>query len=103
MRDIVTFDKVYKFAGDQKKYRATIRLPFGWSIEADAVMYDRWRLFVAGGGIHWGEPWGYDGKLWAVNLRVYVFGLSLGLRGVPPELPPTGWEDDEDAEAPRDA
>lgn len=99
MRDIVTFEKVYMFTGDSKKYRATLRLPRGWSIEADAVVYGRWRLFVAGGGIHWGEPWGYDGKLWAVNLRVYVLGILLGLRGVPPELPPNEWEDDEAKES----
>lgn len=98
MSDLVRFEKIAAFLGDTTKWRAVVRLPMGWQVEADVAVYDRWRLFVAGGGIHWAEPWAYDGKLWAVNLRVYVFGLSLGLRGPAPELPLTGWEDDETSE-----
>lgn len=80
------------------KWRLQARLVGGWRFEVDAVRYNRPRLLCVGGGIHLGEPWGEEGALWSVNLRVYDFGLSIGFRGPEPELLEIDPDSDDDEE-----
>lgn len=85
---------------EEAKWQLRVALVFGWRFEASVVCYNRWRLAVVGGGLHLGEPWGYDGALWSLNVRLYAFGLSIGLRGPapePPQIEPDEWDDESDA------
>lgn len=94
----VTFDRRDAFVGDHTTYLMRVRLVFGWDFDATITAYRRWRLAVIGGGIHLGEPWGEEGPLWSLNLRVYAFGVCLGFRGpapTPPAIEPDEWDSEE--------